>query len=115
MDDLISRSALLEDLSGSVIVSARANDKSNAELKGVRKVLERINIAPAVDAVEVQAYNELREDFVDYVCSGIPNPAPYCANASEKCVDKLGWCGNGSNECKGFCPKHYRERKTNDD
>ena len=29
--------------------------------------------APTVDAVPVEKYNELREAFVDYVCSGVNN------------------------------------------
>ena len=65
-----------------------------------------------MDAVDVEKYNELREDFVDFVCSGVHNPAPYCKNSSEKCVDRLGWCACGSDECRGFNPDG--ERKENE-
>ena len=64
-------------------------------------------LAPTIDAVPVEQYNGIREDFVDYVCSGVPNPAPYCGNATEKCVDARGWCVNS--ECKGFTPRGERK------
>ena len=63
--------------------------------------------APTIDAVPVVQYNDLRDDFIDYVCSGVPNPAPYCGNATEKCVDARGWCVNS--ECKGFTPRGERK------
>lgn len=44
-------------------------------------------------------------DFMDYVNSGVPNPASYCAFASELCVDSRGWCKPGSETCNGFVPK----------
>lgn len=47
---------------------------------------------------------ELRENFVEYVCSGINNPAPYCANRRNECVDNCGWCKNSGEECMGFDP-----------
>ena len=64
-------------------------------------------INPSVDAVPVVQYNDLRDDFIDYVCSGVQNPAPYCGNATEKCVDARGWCVN--NECNGFTPRGERK------
>jgi len=67
--------------------------------------LARSQIATAKENVRLREENEeLRENFADYVCSGVPNPAPYCANKADACVDKLGWCANGSKECKGFSP-----------
>ena len=60
-----------------------------------------------IDAVPVEQYNDLREDFIDYVCSGVPNPAPYCGNATEKCVDARGWCVKS--ECNGFTPSGERK------
>jgi hypothetical protein len=64
---------------------------------------------PTVDAVEVNKYealvgmyHDLRENFVDYVCSGIRNEAPYCLNKCEECVDKRGWCK--LEKCQGFNP-----------
>jgi hypothetical protein len=66
---------------------------------------------PTVDAVEakkyealVEMYHELRENFIDYVCSGIPNVAPYCLNKCEECVDGYGWCKQNSDKCQGFNP-----------
>ncbi len=44
-------------------------------------------------------------DFMDYVCDGVQNPAPYCAFASDMCVDERGWCRRGSVYCNGFLPK----------
>lgn len=70
-----------------------------------------IDNAPTVDAVEVEKYkalvemyHELRENFIDYVCSGTCNVAPYCLNRCEGCVDRVGWCSQGSDECHGFNP-----------
>ena len=44
----------------------------------------------------------LIEDFVDYVTDGVPNPAIFCKNRCNKCVDMRGWC-TGKN-CNGFYP-----------
>ena len=44
----------------------------------------------------------LIEDFVDYVTDGVSNPAIFCKNRCNKCVDMRGWC-TGKN-CKGFYP-----------
>ena len=62
--------------------------------------------APTVDAVEVEQYNDLREAFVDYVCSGVPNPAPYCKNRCHDCIDSRGWCVK--ERCTGFNPDGER-------
>lgn len=68
-----------------------------------------IEDAPTVDAVEIQKYealvemyHELRENFIDYVCSGVRNEAPYCLNKCEDCVDSRGWCK--LEICHGFNP-----------
>lgn len=70
-----------------------------------------LNKLPRVDAVEVEKYkallemyHDLRENFIDYVCSGTCNVAPYCLNRCEGCVDRVGWCSQGSDECHGFNP-----------
>lgn len=67
--------------------------------------------APTVDAVEVEKYkalvemyHDLRENFIDYVCSGSPNVAPYCLNRCQECADHYGWCKKDSVYCKGFNP-----------
>lgn len=55
-----------------------------------------------------EKYEELREAFVDYVCSGVPNPAPYCKNRCEGCVDQRGWCKTYDGACRGFNPDGER-------
>ena len=72
---------------------------------------KKLKSVPIVDAVEVEKYkalvemyHELRENFIDYVCSGTCNVAPYCLNRCEGCVDRVGWCSQGSDECHGFNP-----------
>ena len=86
-------------------------DKMKALGHDAIEILTEIEYAPTVDAVEVEKYealvemyHDLREKFVDYVCSGVPNPAPYCLNKCEGCVDRHGWCKNDSDKCQGFNP-----------
>lgn len=57
---------------------------------------------PVADVVEAAKYNDLREAFVDFVCSGVHNPAPYCKNRCDGCVDTFGWCTYRM--CNGFKP-----------
>jgi hypothetical protein len=66
---------------------------------------------PTVVAVPVKQYkelmaeyNQLRENFVDFFCSGSMNPAPYCLNSCKECTDNRGWCDPSSDKCKGFNP-----------
>ena len=61
-----------------------------------------INRAKPVDAVPKEQYIDLREDFVDYVCSGVPFPSPYCKNRCDECVDRHGLCTY--KRCRGFDP-----------
>lgn len=49
-----------------------------------------------------EQYEELQEAFVDFVCSGTNNPAPYCKNRCNECTDSWGYC-NGI-KCYGFNP-----------
>ena len=110
-NDLISRKALL----------AEYDRQHEGEPGKARKLIED---ATAIDAMEVkqyetllEMYNELRENFVDYVCSGTQNVAPYCLNKCNECVDKWGWCKQYSDHCKGFNPAECileGERKGND-
>lgn len=83
-----------------------------------RYIKNMIQKQPTVDAVPVEQYNALlsrceglREDFVDYVCSGSSNPAVFCKNKFAGCVDRRGWCMQ-TNYCRGFSPDG--ERKDND-
>lgn len=78
---------------------------------------DSVKNAPTVDAVEVDEYielreqydrlftefHELRDSFVDYVCSGIPNPSPFCKNKRHGCCDSYGWCKH-DDQCTGFNP-----------
>lgn len=68
-----------------------------------------VNEQPTVDAVDIkkyealiEMYHDLRENFVDYVCSGTSNQAPYCLNRCTECVDSHGWCTY--KRCNGFNP-----------
>lgn len=54
------------------------------------------------NVVSREQYEELREAFVDYVCSGVRNQAPYCKNRCDECVDNRGWCTY--QKCRGFNP-----------
>lgn len=49
--------------------------------------------------------SELCDDFINYVITGVPNPAPYCANRCPECVDGRGWCNGDNFVCRGFSPK----------
>ena len=96
MEELISRNALIEEFEWllSVVDWHRKDD--------VRDSIQRIINAPAVDAIPREQYEELRENFVDYVCSGVRNQAPYCKNSCDECVDGRGWCAY--RRCRGFNP-----------
>lgn len=67
-------------------------------------VIEELAAAQTADVVEAEKYNDLREAFVDYVCSGTSNLAPYCQNRCGDCVDGRGWCISGTDKCRGFNP-----------
>ena len=103
--DLIDRSAL-----GIGICNPLVFDKIEYA-HGWNCAIEIIQNAPTVDAVEVEKYkalvemyHDLRENFVDYYCSGEQNVAPYCLNKCKECVDKWGYCKQYSDHCKGFNP-----------
>lgn len=57
--------------------------------------------AAAIQSLEDQL-EDLRLDFVDYVCSGVQNPFPYCKNKLYDCDDGRGWCTY--RHCHGFNP-----------
>lgn len=60
-----------------------------------------------IEQLETQV-EDLRDDFVDYACSGIPNLAPYCKNKTDDCTDGRNWCNSKPGACKGFCPSAWR-------
>ena len=76
--------------------------------EGVRHMIDTMPTVTALDAKQYQElldmYHELRENFIDYVCSGTANLAPYCLNRCKECVDKRGWCKQDSDKCHGFNP-----------
>lgn len=72
-------------------------------------LIDLIKNAPTIDAVPAEKYNELREAFVDYVCSGVTNPAPYCKNKCGMCVNGYEWCLPESGNCRGFNPDGERK------
>lgn len=80
------------------------DDARAAVLRANPSVAYCIDQVKAVDAVSLERYNDLREAFVDYVCSGVQNPAPYCRNRCAECVDRRGWCISQSDKCRGFNP-----------
>ena len=82
-------------------------EKEKARVDEVTACIAELINAPTVDAVPVEKYNDLREAFVDFVCSGVPNPAPYCKNRCEECVDGRGWCTY--RRCNGFNPDGERQ------
>ena len=91
----------------------------------IENLIERLKNAGGMDAYYNDSYNGLyhqaadaitelraelekvkaelvqeREDFVDCVCSGVLNYAPYCRNRKPDCVDERGWCVQSM--CHGF-------------
>lgn len=58
--------------------------------------------AETTGIVPREQYENLREAFVDYVCSGVSNQAPYCKNSCDECVDERNWCTY--RRCRGFNP-----------
>lgn len=95
------------------ISSWRRDCNSNAPViaRAMEDALQRVIYAPTVNAVPVEQYkelmaeyNQLRENFVDFFCSGSMNPAPYCLNSCKECTDNRGWCDPSSDKCKGFNP-----------
>lgn len=69
----------------------------------LRDVIKYLENQPVVYAVPLEQYCELRENFIDFVCSGVTNPAPYCKNKFAGCVNKRGWCADDK-YCRGFTP-----------
>lgn len=56
---------------------------------------------------------DLCDDFTDYVTSGVPNAAPYCANQCPECVNGRGWCTWGT-ACRGFAPKAAKRQEADE-
>lgn len=82
------------------------NEKLRVEAEGMRsnwyKSVEEIKkLRAELEQVKAER-GALIEDFVDYVTGGVPNPAIFCKNRCNKCVDMRGWCTG--KDCKGFYP-----------
>ena len=52
---------------------------------------ENAKLLAELEKVKAELEEE-RTDFIDCVCSGVSNYAPYCRNRKPDCVDKRGWC-----------------------
>lgn len=85
------------------IFNAKADMAAGTPKEVFYAAVKMIETLPAADVVDAETYNDLRETFVEFVCSGVHNPAPYCKNRRSTCVDSRGWCTyNGW--CEGFNP-----------
>lgn len=84
----IDKDKLLQDIAETVIFSGRP-DKPSAELRGVRKVVDRIRNAPTVDAVEVGRCKDCQQSEGEWVlldeCS---NEGVYCSVCHKKVYRK---------------------------
>lgn len=74
----------------------------------IEKLVTDIDVVRKERDAAVACIEALKDDFVDYVCSGTSNTNPYCANKTDDCTDKRGWCVYVKN-CRGFKPKAYEE------
>ena len=77
MNDLISRSALLQDIEEAVVFTGRPS--RNAEICGANKIIDRIKTASAVNAAEVVRCKDCKH-FVEF------------SARSRACIDKPGEC-----------------------
>lgn len=80
----------------------------------VKRCIKQLGTVKTVNAVDakqyerlIESYNDLRENFVDYACSGSSNLAPYCINKCAECVTDRGWCKESSEKCRGFNPAEF--------
>lgn len=105
-DILISKNQAIRDLKELQTVVAAEGDPFLAG--ALNRPIGCLEGQPAAEAVPIEQYNDLRDAFIDFVCSGIPNPAPYCGNRCPECVDGRGWCKEDPGTCKGFNPTGER-------
>ena len=115
---LIDASALIEEITAMKKIDPYKKQRGLIERwvrnNGYDILILLVKHFPTVEAVEVEQIKdlierhiELRVNFIDYVCSGTNNPAPYCLNKRKECVDRLGWCAQCSDECEGFNPADF--------
>ena len=112
---LIDANALIEGINGLKKIDPYKKQRGLIERwvrnNGYDILLLLVKHFPTVVSVDVkqyealrEQYHELRENFIDYVCSGTSNLAPYCLNRCKECVDCRGWCKQDSEKCHGFNP-----------
>lgn len=68
MAEYIDREALLQDIEQSVVFSARTGTVS-AEMRGARKIVDRIRNAPAADVAPVKRGEWIMKSFHKGVCN----------------------------------------------
>lgn len=61
-------------------------------------------LASAAIGEDLGIVSDLVDDFTSYVSLRVPNPAPYCSNACDDCIDARGWCREDWINCRGFAP-----------
>lgn len=84
---------------------------------GRAALLLEVDAVPVTQHIELReqydrvftAFHELRDDFISYVCSGVPNPSPFCKNRCANCVDAVEVVR--CRDCR-FCKKHPTSDKT---
>jgi hypothetical protein len=110
---LIDANALVETIvnTPSEVAQSHTYNVLSSLAERQHEILNIIDEQPTVDAVDVgqyksllERYHDLRENFIDYYCSGCQNVATYCLNRCEECVDKWGYCKQYSDKCHGFNP-----------
>ena len=72
-----------------VIADKRKLDVAATALSTLQE--ENAKLLAELEKVKAELEEE-RTDFIDCVCSGVSNYAPYCRNRKPDCVDKRGWC-----------------------
>ena len=93
----LGQEAYGSDIEDLLLDAATALSTLQAENEKLRAELEQ----------EQRLYESEKEDFIDCVCSGVPNLSPYCMNRHPDCVDERGWCR--TEKCRGF--SRDRDRK----
>lgn len=103
VEDIATALSTLQDenekLRAESIMHHNAADNYFAELTEYRQ--ERNEALAELEEVKRER-DALIEAFVDYVTGGVPNPAIFCKNRCNKCVDMRSWCTG--KDCKGFYP-----------
>ena len=79
----IDKDKLLQDIAETVIFSVRP-DRPSAELRGAKKIVDRIRNAPTADVVEVVRCKDckwLYDEMDDYCCRSHRGLARICENS----------------------------------